>query len=536
MPVNRNALIRYKTIDKCLQNRYRKWTLNDLIDACSEALYEYEGIRKGVSKRTVQADIQMMRSDKLGYNAPIIVTDRKYYTYEEADYSITNIPLTDKDLQKLSEAVEFVKQFRGFSHFNHLEGIIQKLEDHIYSQRENRAAIIDFEQNSLLKGLHFLEKVYQAILRKRALKVVYQSFKAQSATAFIFCPYLLKEYNNRWFVLGNKEGEKSILNLALDRIEDLDITDDYAVPPKKFDARTYFKDVIGVSVRSGQVTDEVHLLVSPRAAPYLLTKPLHHSQKQIDQNNEGIVLTLEVQLNIELEQRILAFGEDVKVIKPAALRRNIRNKLKNALDAYDTELAGKRLIHLPKKFVAKGVLDLQHLYTQRSFTILSRYLDKVINGQQLSKEAIIDLMPHYVASGTLPSVLFNQNLKKVLQVLRPYCQLRSIRLLQLHLLKLGLTNWHQQHFDTSTTPPAFALYLFCFNSTKDIGRWEFLPGSHQKAFTVEEINLLSSSSIGYAYEQATRDVLLFHPYILKRFVKGKFANNRVMRVIELVFA
>ena len=83
MPVNRNALIRYKTIDKCLQNRYREWTLEDLIEACSEALYEYEGITKGISKRTIQLDIQIMRSDKLGYNAPIIVYDNKYYTYEE---------------------------------------------------------------------------------------------------------------------------------------------------------------------------------------------------------------------------------------------------------------------------------------------------------------------------------------------------------------------------------------------------------------------------------------------------------------------
>ena len=80
MPANRNALIRYRTIDNCLRNRFRKWTLNDLIESCSDALYEYEGIDKGVSRRTVQADIQVMRSDKLGYNAPIIVLEKKYYT------------------------------------------------------------------------------------------------------------------------------------------------------------------------------------------------------------------------------------------------------------------------------------------------------------------------------------------------------------------------------------------------------------------------------------------------------------------------
>ena len=76
MPANKNALIRYKTIDNCLRNRYRRWTLEDLVEACSDALYDMEGITKGVCARTVQMDIQIMRSDKLGYNAPIEVYDR----------------------------------------------------------------------------------------------------------------------------------------------------------------------------------------------------------------------------------------------------------------------------------------------------------------------------------------------------------------------------------------------------------------------------------------------------------------------------
>ena len=70
MPANKNALIRYKTIDNCLRNRYRRWTLDNLVEACSDALYDMEGITKGVCARTVQMDIQIMRSDKLGYNAP----------------------------------------------------------------------------------------------------------------------------------------------------------------------------------------------------------------------------------------------------------------------------------------------------------------------------------------------------------------------------------------------------------------------------------------------------------------------------------
>ena len=105
MPVNKNALIRYKTIDNCLRNRYRRWTLDDLVEACSNALYDMEGITKGVCARTVQRDIQIMRSDKLGYNAPIEVYDRIYYKYADPDYSITEMPLSIEDCKLIKRAI-----------------------------------------------------------------------------------------------------------------------------------------------------------------------------------------------------------------------------------------------------------------------------------------------------------------------------------------------------------------------------------------------------------------------------------------------
>ena len=108
MPANKNALIRYKTIDRCLRNRYRRWTIEDLVDACSDALYDMEGIRKGISLRTVQGDIQMMRSDKLGYNAPIEVYDQRYYRYADPQYSITDMPLSEDDFLLIKRAVDLL--------------------------------------------------------------------------------------------------------------------------------------------------------------------------------------------------------------------------------------------------------------------------------------------------------------------------------------------------------------------------------------------------------------------------------------------
>ena len=110
MPANKNALIRYTTIDNCLRNRYRRWTLDDLVDACSDALYEMEGITKGICSRTVQMDIQIMRSDKLGYNAPIEVYEKIYYRYADPNYSITKMPLTMEDCKLISKAINLLAE------------------------------------------------------------------------------------------------------------------------------------------------------------------------------------------------------------------------------------------------------------------------------------------------------------------------------------------------------------------------------------------------------------------------------------------
>lgn len=337
MPVNRNALIRYRTIDNCLRNRFRKWTLDDLIDACSEALYEYEGIDKGVSKRTVQMDIQLMRSDKLGYYAPIVVTNKKYYTYEDPDYSITNIPLTDQDLLKLNEVVEILKQFKGFTHFQELSGMVQKLEDKIHTAKTDQESVIDFEKNENLKGLEHLDMIYESILKKKPLQMTYQSFRARKSNTFVLFPYLLKEYRNRWFVLGNKQGFPDISTLALDRIVALEKS------YEKFqaidvDMSNYFKNVIGVTVNANQQTIQVILRVNRRSAPYVITKPMHHSQQVIDKGEEGITISLEVQHNFELEREILGFGETMIVLEPEFLRNRIQNRLKYNLKLYEEEI------------------------------------------------------------------------------------------------------------------------------------------------------------------------------------------------------
>lgn len=339
MPANRNALIRYKTIDNCLRNKYRQWTLEDLIDACSDALYEYEGIDKGVSRRTIQMDIQVMRSEKLGYNAPIVVYDNKYYKYEDEDYSITNTPLSEQDLKVMSGAVEVLRQFKGFSYFSGMGDIISRLEDHVTSARQKTAPVIDFEKNESLKGIDYLDVIYHAIIDKQVLSMKYRSFKARSASTFIFYPYLLKEYRNRWFVFGARKGVQGIVNLALDRIHRLEIA---AGEPYRentvFDPTTFFDDLVGVTKNIGLKAEIVRFWVNARNAPYVETKPLHKSQRIVERQEGGsVVFEMKVVINQELQREIFGFADGIKVLSPPSLVNFMASKFRLANHLYGGE-------------------------------------------------------------------------------------------------------------------------------------------------------------------------------------------------------
>lgn len=330
MSSNKNALIRYKTIDNCLRNRTKLWTLEDLIDACSDALYEYEGKYDLVSKRTVQLDIQNMRSEKLGYNAPIEVFQKKFYRYSEPDFSIKNIPVNENDIKVMNDAVQILKQFKDFSIFKEMNGVIQKLEDSVYASKQK--AIIHLDKNERLKGLEFIDTLYDAILNKNVLKIEYKSFKARETNYYIIHPQLLKEYNNRWFLIT--WDEMTYLTLALDRVISIEKIDAEYID-KNIDGDHFFKEVIGVTVSQRNRPMNVIFWIDKNNAPYVKTKPFHHSQEIIDELEDGTVFKISVQINFELERVILGFGESIKIIQPTKLKKRIIHKLRIAYKNYE---------------------------------------------------------------------------------------------------------------------------------------------------------------------------------------------------------
>lgn len=560
MPVNRNALVRYKTIDNCLRNKYRQWTLDDLIEACSEALYEYEGIDKGVSRRTVQMDIQVMRSEKLGYHAPIVVRERKYYAYENPEYSITNIPLTDQDLSKLTEVVDILKQFKGFTHFQELSGMVHKLENKIHVSKTKDRSIIDFEKNEHLKGLELVDPIFKAISGKQKLRLTYQSFKARKSDSFEYHPALLKEWRNRWFILGKKKPKQPFMMLALDRIEGLERLDTPAMSFEDYDLTNHFRDVIGATVNAGEKPQEIKLFVYGIHAPYIKTKPLHHSQEVIEKNKDGIVISLLVQHNFELEKEILSFGDGIKVLSPKRLRSKIKERLAHSLDQYHTDLDPNRLGNLSQRLENKGTQIINSVYTRKDLAKIGKILHhyKISHELNANKEvfAIRGLLKKIPE---LQEVLINKNIQNILSNIDDKMQLTKAIFFDKPIGSNWYVTWHQDTIINVTNKIASAKYsgwtkkeayfgvrppveylkdtvtirIHLDYTDNDNGALHVLPGSHNTILSDTEIKVITENSFHSVCEVRSGGIHLMKPLLLHASSKTKNQKNR--RVIHLEF-
>jgi predicted DNA-binding transcriptional regulator YafY len=315
-------------------------TLDELIEACNDALRETNGYGE-VSRRTIQHDIQEMRySQALGFFAPIKVVDKKYYKYDEHGYSITQIPLSSEDMVQLSEAVDLLKQMCSFRGFGGVEDVVNRLEDYVASMRYKVEPVILLESNERLRGLEYITDLHDAIMNKEPLEISYKPFRSTEAQTFCFSPYILKEFRNRWFVFGDRHDYRytPLCNLALDRIEGISTAPkgERYMKDRDFHPSTFFKDMIGVTRNIESPIEHVTFIASATEAPYLRTKPLHQSQKELGIQPDGSILfSIDVVLNHELERDLLDVGEGITVLSPDSSVEKLHKKLVENLENYE---------------------------------------------------------------------------------------------------------------------------------------------------------------------------------------------------------
>lgn len=336
MPTNKNAAIRYQTLDKCFRDRRHRYYMEDLIDKCEEAIYYYNGVG-GVSRRQIFEDIKFMESET-GWSVPLERKQdgrRVYYRYRDPDFTINAQPLTEDEARQLRSVIITLRRFRGLPSNAWVDEVISNLEWR-FGLRGNQENMIGFEQNPYLRGLNLLPDIIDAATSHQAVRITYRNYKnCDEEYTVVVHPWYIKQYNNRWFLMAYDAEADRISNYALDRIQNFNVEEDVAyIPNKEVDFEHYFDDVFGVTIPPPDVEKiRVLLQFSKKQYPYIVSKPLHHSQEIVDAENR--ILAVEVRPTYEFTQLILSFGFDVKVLEPEPFKQEILANLRRNLQNYD---------------------------------------------------------------------------------------------------------------------------------------------------------------------------------------------------------
>lgn len=336
--VKKNAIMRYKILDTLLSNRNRFYSITELLDKVNEAL-EVDGMEP-VCRRCIEKDLNTLECAP--YEAPIERVwfhHKKCIRYKEYGFSIFTKKLTEDEENLLSEVLNTIGQFDGIDNFEWLDGLKKRLDI-----KEHRR-IIQFDSNPYLKGRNLIGLLFTAISNKQVIALKYHTFKNAEAKEVVVYPYLLKEYNNRWFlIVGVEDG--TILNFALDRIDDFKPMPhiDYVEPDEELESR--FDDIVGVTLYKDKPVEDILIWVNDEGFPYIKTKPLHGSQRDVKGEDDkkmrekyptlkgGRFYRLQCILNYELEQLLMSKMDQLVVLKPASLSNSLRARIKKLDSLY----------------------------------------------------------------------------------------------------------------------------------------------------------------------------------------------------------
>ena len=295
MASNKHAQIRYKVLDDCFSNFRRKFYFSDLMERCNEALRELYGEdHTGIKTRTLRSDINYIRSRASEEGVDVEAKDDGngfYYRYSEPDFSIFKRGLGEDDFAQLKETILMLQRFKGMPNFDWMSELVVKLEDKL-NLRGFSKSVVGYDENKAYTGLEW--------------------------------------FQDRWFLFGLNDEQKTIYNIPLDRIWEVEqINKEYI--PSDIDFESYLDDVVGVSVYPVE-KECIRLQFSVHRFPYVTTKAIHQSQRIVDFDNR--VVEISVIPNNELEALILSFGKDVEVLSPVSFRERIQNVIRESYENY----------------------------------------------------------------------------------------------------------------------------------------------------------------------------------------------------------
>ena len=336
MPQIKNAIIRFRIIDRCLRNKYKPFpTKSDLRTACEEALFGSED-GANICDSTIEKDMFAM---KMEHDAPIKYSKREGgYYYTDEDFSINDIPLSEDDIDAIKFATNTLIHFRDSAMFKQFGFAIDKIFDRVNISPDPNAAdigsYVQFEVGVSATGNEFLAPILNAIRGKNVIHFDYESFVNGKKKSRRVVPLLLKEYRNRWYLISYDIDKESIITYALERMEDVIMSKKVYSEPIAFNAEKFFKNAVGITASDSATPEKVIIKADNVAAKYIESQPFHHSQKVEKKGKNKTVFSMEVLISEELIRSLLSYAGEVEVIEPLSLREMMVKRLVEMCDKY----------------------------------------------------------------------------------------------------------------------------------------------------------------------------------------------------------
>ncbi len=339
MPTNKNAVIRYRYIDELLSNRNKRYSTVEIADIVNEKLLR-DGYAE-VSLRCIQKDIKALEEEV--FFADITrknIAGKECVYYTDPSFSIFTKKLSQEEQALLSEILSTLGQFDGLDNFEWLDSLKNRLNI------EDRKRIITFSHNPYLHNSNLLGGLFNLISNKVVIKVSYHKFsEPYSPKTYIIHPYHLKQFNDRWYLLGACD-DGHIMTLPLDRIDCYEPMYNLPYHEAIEDLEQRFEDIVGVTLYEDREAQNILLWVSDTQYPYIATKPIHGSQRVIkgakadtlraqhNHFNGGLFIEISCIPNRELMMLLASYLGDVVLLSPQPLVEEMANFAKRMYENY----------------------------------------------------------------------------------------------------------------------------------------------------------------------------------------------------------
>jgi len=353
MPINKNAIIRYKILDKLLRDRYHYYSLDDLTQEVNRRLSEINPDGDNIVRRTIEKDIRFLEYEPFYaeierysvdcYNGETQKTVKKRcLRYANPSFTIFKNELSEEEKYLLREILSLLGQFDGLPELDELERLRLGL-----GSRKNVKPIISLSKNPLEKTTLFGE-LFTAISNRQVIELHYHKFSTPDLDqVYNLYPYMLKEYNGRWYLFAVRVENNKIKCYPLDRIDRIEYKPSIKYKNYDGDLNEIFEDVVGVTIYENEEVNKIIFWVSDVSKDYVCTKPLHESQIAYNKQKSdqlrcqypmlqgGMFFRIDCKCNYELIRLLSSFGKELLVLEPSYIQDKVYERVKAMNEDYE---------------------------------------------------------------------------------------------------------------------------------------------------------------------------------------------------------